>query len=105
MWMPAKADTAYYDNNQANVDEECEVMLDQGLIKVRYEDEDGNEIIYSGQELSEGHYELRCPELSGHATLHRFQNSKILEGSWVEKGTRGFWRIVLLQKLPGHQFI
>ena len=32
---------------------------------------------------------------NGRATLHRFADGLILEGSWFEEGERGMWRIHL----------
>ena len=60
----------------------------------RHEDE-GRFYHYTGNEKGEGHYQLHCAENNGKATLHRFAESTILEGSWRESGVHGMWRIEL----------
>jgi hypothetical protein len=41
---------------------------------------------------NEGHFELRGENFDGHASLHMFPGSSVLEGSWAEEGERGMWR-------------
>lgn len=93
-WKQALMDTAYYGEDSAAVNEECEVLLEDGKLSVRYEDEDGW-VTYSGKENGEGHFDLFCPERDGRASLHCFPASALLEGFWREEGARGFWRISL----------
>ena len=98
-WKKASMDTLFYEF-QANIDEDCEVLIDDGFIKVKYMEND-EEVIYSGTEESPGHFVLSCPSLDGKATLHRFLSkpglpeSKILVGSWVQDTARGLWKITL----------
>ncbi len=91
----AKMATAFYDDTPAYEHDDCEVRIENsGDIIVSYEGEDGY-TIYQGKDHGNEHYVLECPELQGKATLHRIHGSSFLEGSWVEKGTRGFWKITL----------
>lgn len=69
----------------------CQVILEEHRIVVSYDD-----VIYQGTSDGSGHFELICPQLRARATLHRavdYPNS--LEGSWVEEGEMGMWRIDL----------
>ncbi|MGZ8243048.1 hypothetical protein [Methylomagnum sp.] len=95
IWNNCKADTLYYDGSDAATDWPCKVELDGGRIRVSYEDDDGETVVYEGHENGIGHFELNAPQVNGRATLHRFENGKILEGYWVEEGYRGMWRIIL----------
>lgn len=91
----AKMETVYYDATPANEHQDCKVRIDDnGDIVVSYEDDVGL-TIYRGQDHGYGHYKLECPELRGKATLHRMEDSRFLEGYWIEKGARGFWKIIL----------
>ena len=94
IWHHAKMTSVFYDADDADIDSPCIVEIVGSRISVRY-DADGNMREYSGGEMGVGHYVLACPEVNGKATLHQFADSKIMEGSWVESGTRGMWRISL----------
>ena len=72
----------------------CDVRYGDGLIDVSYYD-DGRKYHYTGFEVGDGHFELKCPEIAGKATLHMFPKGRELVGSWVEGQTRGMWRIHL----------
>ncbi len=72
----------------------CEVRIDAGQIFVSYEDTDGP-AVYTGTELSPGHYKLELPAKKGRATLHYDESDDRLEGSWIESGYEGMWRIDL----------
>lgn len=93
-WMKASYETLFYDQ-EAYTDYFCEISLGNGEIRVRYEEDDGSLCTYIGTEVSDGHFDLRCPGRSGKATLHRFRGSRIFEGFWQEDGNRGAWRITL----------
>jgi hypothetical protein len=86
--------TAFFDETPAFEDEECVVRIEEDVIEVGYDDEEGN-VIYKGKNDSCGHFELICPERSGRATLHMFKDGKILDGYWIEGGYKGFWSIEL----------
>ncbi len=74
----------------------CQVRLSNGEIVIDYL-EDNTRVIYRGIDDGSGHYQLDSPEINGRATLHRFPNSEILEGSWIEGGYRGMWKIHLAE--------
>lgn len=92
----AKMETAFYDNTPAYENEDCEVRIeDNGDIVVSYEDDDGY-TLYQGKDNGNGHYILECQKLRAKATLHQIHgSSRFLEGSWIEEGARGFWKITL----------
>ncbi|MBW2622955.1 MAG: hypothetical protein JRD68_08615 [Deltaproteobacteria bacterium] len=90
----AKMDTVYYDKTGADLNEECEIRIDNQKIVVSYKDEEGM-VVYKGNDTGCGHFELKCPERNGRATLHQTPQSKILEGFWTEGGEEGFWKITL----------
>lgn len=72
----------------------CEVLIDGGRIVVSYKEE-GAQVVYEGEAIGEGHYRLACPSRSGRATLHRFPEDDVLEGSWSEGGEDGYWKVRL----------
>lgn len=86
-------DTLHFDDSSYE-DEPCEVRIDENNIVIDYED-DGKRILYRGIEKGQGHYELKSEDVNGRATLHRFEGANILEGSWLEDGARGMWKIRL----------
>lgn len=90
----ALMDTVFYDDTPANEREECEIRINGNEIVVSYEDDDGV-VIYKGKDKGHGHFVLECPERQARVTLHRILNGKFLEGYWIEKDYRGFWRITL----------
>jgi len=97
MEIHAKAhmETLFYDDSSAYENYSCTVKLNGPDITIEYEGDDGDLVYYKGQEHGDGHYELASKEVNGKATLHRFKDAKLLEGSWIENGARGMWRIRL----------
>ncbi|TAM27242.1 MAG: hypothetical protein EPN62_00190 [Candidimonas sp.] len=72
----------------------CTVKIDGDEISVEYDDD--GPASYRGQDLGGGHYILERSKGNGKATLHRSPDDPdTLEGSWVEAGARGMWRIEL----------
>lgn len=90
--MHAKMDT-FRPSATASFDEPCKVTIDNEFITVSYDDA-GQTCRYRGQAKGPGHYELQAEGFDGRATLHHFEGSNVLEGTWVEDGVRGMWRIV-----------
>ncbi|WP_369987090.1 hypothetical protein [Pseudomonas xanthosomatis] len=90
--MQAKMDT-YRAKGDATFDAPCKVTIEGDAITIAYED-DGQTWYYKGKAKGLGHYELRAEHFQGRATLHAFEDSRILEGSWIEEDRRGMWRIV-----------
>lgn len=93
VWKKCTMDVLYYDG-EADIDCPCEVKIEKKEIVVSYIDDD-IPTLYRGKEKTNGHYELESPKANGKASLHRFENGKILEGFWVEDNDRGMWRIKL----------
>ena len=96
----AKMATVFYDTRTSDEGDDCEIKIDGSKIVVSYEDDDdeGDEnglVEYYGDDMGNGHFELKCPRLQGHATLHQTEGSKFLDGYWHEGNERGFWRIKL----------
>jgi len=90
--MFAKMDT-FRPNGAASFDEPCKITIDSEFITVAY-DHGGQSWEYRGQAKGPGHYELQTEGFGGRATLHRFEDSNVMEGTCVEDGVRGKWRIV-----------
>jgi hypothetical protein len=93
LYPTARMDT-YYNGSGADLNDPCAVRLTHERIYLEYV-LDGERVVYEGRALSRGHYELTCEEWEGRATLHRIPGSVFLEGSWVEQGVHGMWRIQL----------
>ena len=94
----AKIDSLGFDG-YVDEDGDGELRLDEREIVLSYMDEDGHRVEYRGKNTRDGHFELRCPERGGHASLHGFQGGKILEGYWHEGGYRGMWRVRVDKKI------
>ncbi|WP_329763946.1 hypothetical protein [Stenotrophomonas geniculata] len=71
----------------------CNVKLDSELL-VEYADE-GEIIQYRGINDGTGHFLLKCANNGGAASLHLAPNTALLQGSWVENGMNGMWKILL----------
>ena len=93
VWAHSKMSTLFYSDEPAHEDYPCAVQIDDNQIIIEYED--GGLRQYRGENVGNGHFELHAPELQGKASLHMFPGSSILEGSWLEGGFRGMWRIKL----------
>lgn len=85
--------TTLYHSEDASGEYPCVVKIEGEHILVEYDDD--GVVQYEGRANGEGHFELRAGGFDGRATLHRFPASTLLEGSWVEEGARGMWRIRL----------
>lgn len=80
---------------------EGEVVTTGSSISVSYV-VDGEYVVYKGKEVESSHYRLVCtdPEILGHASLHRFSDGELWEGSWRETASgwdEGMWRFKLPQ--------
>jgi hypothetical protein len=93
LFSNARMDTLYNGSN-ADLSDRCAVRIDDTQIRIEYTFDD-ERTQYEGRAIAPGHYRLECPERNGYATLHRIPDSSILEGSWIEDGERGMWRIEL----------
>ena len=105
IWRNVSVDTYYADGNKPvlNEREAVEVRIDEKVIVVSYEDDNGI-VIYQGNNDGSGHFALNFDARgrTGRASLHRFlPDGNILEGYWVEDGDRGMWRIELGE--PDHE--
>lgn len=52
----------------------CTLRLVPNFICVEYDDD--GKMIYRGEEIEVGHFELLCPQRDGTATLHRSPNDQ-----------------------------
>ena len=78
------------------LDQPCVVIIDGDEITVEYDDEGHQQ--YRGADKGNGHFELSSRTFeNGRATLHRFEDGLILEGSYREQANSGMWRIRLLE--------
>ena len=92
IWNHCKMSTLYY-SDDGEESYPCVVKITDDEILVEYDDE--GLVQYRGSNDGQGHFLLAAPDVEGRASLHRFPDANILEGSWVEGGYRGMWRIEL----------
>lgn len=85
--------TLYYDADAADENYPCVVKISDTDIVVEYQDQ--GIVQYRGKSDGSGHFELRADAVNGRGTLHMFPGAARLEGSWIEDGARGMWRIEL----------
>ncbi len=83
-----------YRSTHVTLNDSCQVKFEAGAITVEYMSA-GESITYQGHEKGPGHYELHAVGFDGRATLHTFDGSALLEGSWTEESAKGMWRIWL----------
>lgn len=86
--------TSYFDRQEADEDDECEVVIRDSRIVVSYWDDEGV-VNYIGTEVAPGHFLLAAPERKGEAILHRVPGGRFMDGFWIQDGAKGFWRIRL----------
>ncbi|MEZ5443436.1 MAG: hypothetical protein R3F15_18340 [Lysobacterales bacterium] len=95
IWKNSKMTTLYYDTAAADEKHPCVVKIGDSDILVEYRGETEELVQYRGKNDGSGHFELQAESVSGRGTLHMFLGSSHLEGSWIERGARGMWRIEL----------
>lgn len=87
----------FYSDAEPMSKSEVELRLDEEELVIAYEDEDDLgrplTVIYRGTNRGDGHYELRATGVDGRATLHRNPDHDVFEGTWIEGGSMGMWRI------------
>lgn len=87
----------YYSGTDAMTEYEVELRLDDKELVISYEDEDAQGkplvVIYRGRDTGDGHFELRATGVDGRASLHRNPKHDIFEGTWIEEGYSGMWRL------------
>lgn len=93
IWNQCKMSTLYYSDDDASENFPCVVKITDREILVEYDDE--GLVQYRGVNDGSGHFLLTAPMVEGRASLHRFPDASIVEGSWVEGSYRGMWRIEL----------
>ena len=85
---------SYYPDQAATFDDECRIRIDDDMVVVEYDNDDGV-TTYRGHSVGQGHYVLKGVGFDASASLHRAPGSQVLEGSWAEEGYKGMWRITL----------
>ncbi|HRP77423.1 MAG TPA: hypothetical protein PKZ27_17625 [Rhodocyclaceae bacterium] len=95
IWNNCVMSYLYYTKHKAEESIPCIVKIDENQIIVEYDDDGLCQ--YIGPNDGSGHFELDMQGYNGRATLHRFPDGLMLEGSWIEDGEKGMWRIELLQ--------
>jgi hypothetical protein len=95
-WPNSEMKTFFGDKTPVDIGK-CQVRLGDHRIEVIYEYDPGEEEVYEGEEIGEGHFELKARIGNGKGNLHRFSNGKILDGWWLEDGDEGMWRITLIE--------
>ena len=96
LYKNSKMDVIYYDAEPASFGTTCQVRLDEHEILIDYiPDGETERVLYKGEEKGKGHYHLHGHGFKGDASLHCFDDSKKLEGCWIEDGVKGMWVIEL----------
>lgn len=81
-----------YSNDDPESYYEGFIRINDGTIFVSYEI-DGEEISWKGIEIGAGHFKLlKSGCENSKASLHRFENSNILEGHFFDDTESGMWR-------------
>ena len=93
VYRRARCDTYTAEGVEKNLPVEVNIH-DSGSIVVSYE-WDGAHIVYNGNEIESGHFEVSAPRLKATATLHRFSGGDVPEGRWVSENEAGMWLIKL----------
>jgi hypothetical protein len=73
---------------------DCHVRIGLDEVSIIYEGDRGT-VTYKGKDKGGGHFTVYSYETKGYGTLHRLRGEPIFEGSWVESGSHGMWRIEL----------
>jgi len=75
------------------------ISIENGKLQLSYDNEDGENFKYFGEEIGEGHWKLNLTDGEETASLHSFPKSKILEGYWINSDVeeQGFWRVHIKQ--------
>lgn len=94
IWKNSKMFSITTDGSVTQDNYPCQVLIDDKRIVVSYFEE-GESVSYTGTNKKNDHFYLECNELDGKASLHRFPQSDVLIGGWVEEGDEGFWKIKL----------
>jgi hypothetical protein len=55
----------------------------------------GTERVWRGKEMAKDHWSLRCVDVAGTASLHRFAESLLFVGSVKESGGNYLWKVCL----------
>ena len=95
IWNKSKMTSLYYDADVADENYPCVVKITDEEIVVEYLGEANALVQYRGHNDGSGHFELHATTVGGRGTLHMFPSANRLEGSWIEDGARGMWRIEL----------
>lgn len=71
------------------------ISMEDNKISLSFDNEDGENFKYLGEENGSGHYLLKSTDSDEKCTLHGFPSSKILDGYWLDKENddEGFWRV------------
>jgi hypothetical protein len=94
LWLNCEMTTLFYVGS-AEEKYPCVVKIEESSILVEYVTPTQMTIQYTGKDMGNGHFTLEAPSVNGSASLHRFPDSQYLEGSWIESGQKGMWKIVL----------
>ncbi|MBB4230067.1 hypothetical protein [Rhizobium mongolense] len=90
--------TVFFSDEEPMAVYRCDVRIGDGTIVVSYDSENGT-VVYRGNEVAPGHFKLSTLDVvKGRATLHCFEQSTRLEGTWQEDGARGMWYIDLSEE-------
>lgn len=70
----------FYADERPMQKDRCTLHLVPNFIRVEYDDD--GKMIYRGEEIGVGHFELSCPKRDGTGTLHRSPNDQTIYESF-----------------------
>lgn len=92
----------YFPSDDEKETYQCEIQFVDDALHLTQKFDDGSYIYYKGQEVGPGHYQVEAEDPYGTSSgsLHRFPDSLIFEGYWVDKNNdrsrdEGMWRIYI----------
>lgn len=68
-------------------------MLEGRGLTLLLSQDGGEPVMWHGMRRGQGHYSLTSERDAMQASLHRFADSAIMEGIWIDGPDRGFWRL------------
>ncbi len=98
--VKATMEIVYFDARPARTDIEADVQIDNLGLTLTVRDGPGEPEVWRGERRGQGHYLLRSADVAREASLHRFEESGILEGFWRNGSERGFWRLHMPDVTP-----
>ena len=93
-WSACTIELRTLDDEPIFVDDDCDVSLEDGSIRITYFDEEGP-VVFAGRDDGSGCFELVCRSRPRKGSLRFDKDRARLEGEWGEREQAGRWIILL----------